>query len=372
MPSKALRGVLGRIIVASWSFVFAFGSSPSLLRASGGPPAESISGDQTIVRAVVAYPRPPTKFRPLSASDAELEGYGFPPRPDPLRAPRPYAHWKKLVSVPRVANAVLRQTTIYHGPVQNLLIGKALRNGMLSATSLNWSGYAVGGASGTFASNNSLISAEWVVPRAQQGFGVCDGSWDYSSQWIGFDGLGSNEVLQAGTEADAYCSGSTQAESYYSWIEWAPAPSIFVSIPPARPGDLMVSSVWYTTTPPFGHAYLINYTLYQAQAYAFNPPPSTTFAGNSAEWIEERPTLSNGLANLANYLADQFNFSYASNSGNYFTPGASPAGTTTYALSMTCPPWTPGSSCPSTTVISTPYLYGGVTSWFYDSGPALY
>jgi hypothetical protein len=368
-----MRGFIKRLIVAGLSFVFGLRGT-SLVLAGGAPPVPNIAADQSIAQAVVPYSAPPSDFHPLSASDAELEDHGFPPRPNVLSEPMAYAHWEKLVSVPKVAKAKLQQTTIYNGRVHNLLRGQTLRNGTVAATSLNWSGYAVIGGSGTFVTNTNVIFSEWVVPRAQQGFGVCDGGWDYSSQWDGFDGVTSNDVLQAGTEADAYCAGSTSDTFYSSWIEWAPAPEVRVSIPAARPGDLMISEVWLTLTPPYGHAYLVNYTLQQAQVYAFNPPGGATYLGDSAEWIEERPTVNVngnvGLANLTNYVADQFNFAYAANSSNYFFPGASPAGTTTLAINMACPPWTPGSSCPSAAVISTPSLYGFFTLWFYDA-PAL-
>ena len=86
-------------------------------------------------------------------------------------------------------------------------IGETLDNGIVSTTSSNWSGYAVTGANGTFGKNNKFHFSEWVVPVAQQAVGVCNGFWDYSSQWDGFDGFSSGDVLQAGTEADAYCSG---------------------------------------------------------------------------------------------------------------------------------------------------------------------
>ena len=124
---------------------------------------------------MVTHPHPPQDFHPLSASGAELERYGFPPRPDAVRARTPYAHWKKIVSVPRVANPTLQQTTIYNGPIRNMSICQTLQNGIVSTTSPNWSGYAIIGAIGTFEQNNAYVFSQWVVPRAQQGFGVCHG-----------------------------------------------------------------------------------------------------------------------------------------------------------------------------------------------------
>jgi len=370
MRPKLVKPVVRYLTFAGLIFVFAFGPGTSLLIAGGPPPAESVATDQTIAQAVVTHAHPPQDFHPLSASGAELERYGFPPRPDAVRARTPYAHWKKIVSVPRVANPTLQQTTIYNGPIRNMSIVRALKNGIVSATSQNWSGYAITGAIGTFVENNAYVFSQWVVPRAQQAFGVCSGFWDYSSQWDGFDGIASSDVLQAGTEADAYCSGSTPIPFYSAWIEWFPFPETRVSIPAVRPGDLMGSEVWYTTAPPFGHAYLVNYTLQQAGAYSFNPPSGAAFLGNSAEWIEERPVIGTTLTDLTNYVADQFNVAYAYNTGSYFLPRTSPAGTTTLAISMACPAWTPGSSCPSTTTISAPYLYGPWSLWFYDFPPA--
>ena len=369
MKKKLFAEVVGRLCAVGFSVAIALCGLSSLAMANGAPPAESVASDQTNVQGVVLYPQPPPDLDPLSASDAELAQYGFPPRPDAQSVPEAYAHWLKLVSVPRVANPKLSQTTIYNGPARHVSIGETLDNGIVSTTSNNWSGYAVTGANGTFRKNNNFIFFEWVVPIAQQAFGVCNGFWDYSSQWDGFDGFGSGDVLQAGTEADAYCSGGTKVTFYSSWIEWYPFSETRVSVPAAQPGDLMGSEVWYSTTSPHGNAYLVNYTLQQAQGYSFNPPSGTTLVGNSAEWVVERPGISTGLADLTNYVADQFNYDYAYN-GSYFYPGSSPAGTTTYAIKMTCPPWTPSSSCSSTTHISTPYLYGLSTLWFYDSAPA--
>lgn len=194
----------------------------SLVTAGEIPPPESVAPDQSIAQSVIQYPPLPPNFDPLSASGTELAKYGVPPRPDVRKAPTAFRRWKKLLTVPRVTNSKLRQTRMYNGAIQQSSKVGTLKNGGVSLSSLNWSGYAVGTAAGTFTFNDSFVFSERVVPVAQQPFGVCDGSWDYSSQWAGFDGLSSSDVLQAGTEADAYCSGSTQARFHSSWIEWYP------------------------------------------------------------------------------------------------------------------------------------------------------
>jgi peptidase A4-like protein len=67
-----------------------------------------------------------------------------------------------------------------------------------------------------------LLTGDWVVPTAQQAFGTCNAAGDYSSSWIGIDGWGSNDVLQAGTASNVYCSGSTATPEYHAWYEWYP------------------------------------------------------------------------------------------------------------------------------------------------------
>jgi hypothetical protein len=239
-----------------------------------------------------------------------------------------------------------------------------------NVTTDNWSGFAITAANNTFKVNNSEIVNQFQVPIAQQAFGVCNGGWDYSSQWAGFDGAFiSNDVLQAGTEADAYCSGGSKSTLYSAWYEWYSNGEVRVSYPVVSPGDLMGVEVWYTTSAPHGHAYILNGSTQVYTTIGFDPPSGTTYLGNTAEWVEERPGVNGGLADLTNYVADQFNLDYAYN-GSYYEPGSSPSGTTTYNITMTCPPWNPSSACPTTTDISVVDLYGTYTLWLYNEGPA--
>ena len=52
-------------------------------------------------------------------ADEQLERYGFSPRPVAPKASEAYRHWQALVSVPRTANPILHQTTIYNGHAEN-------------------------------------------------------------------------------------------------------------------------------------------------------------------------------------------------------------------------------------------------------------
>ena len=378
MRNKLFMGFAKPLCAGVLFVAVALVSRSTPVMAGGTPPAGSVASDQSVAQAVVVSQAPPVGFSPITASDQDLAVYGFPPKPNPQNAPQAYAKWRRLVSVPRAANSQVIQTHIYNRPAQRVLAGKTLSNGIVGVTSSNWSGYAAVGPNGTFTPNNSIVYQEWIVPTAEQAHGVCNGGWDYSSQWPGFDGFNSGDVLQGGTEVDAYCApgpagaANIQASFYSAWIEWYPFAETRVSAPPIQPGNFILGEVWYTTSAPYGHVYLANYTLYTSASYAFNPPSGTTFAGNSAEWVMERPGLGATLTDLTNYngWADSFNLNYAYNGTSYFYPSSVPSGYTDYAITMTCPPWNPSSSCTSTTGISYPYLYPPYALWFYDGGPA--
>jgi hypothetical protein len=284
----------------------------------------------TNLSGVFTYASPPSGFDPLTASDDRLAAYGFPPRPD-KNAEGPYAAWEKAMkaSKHRVV-PVLKVTNRYHGP--NIAVGKVED---ASATSSNWSGM-VDTTSVTSYGPSSIvdIGSEFVVPVAAQANGVCTGGWDYSSSWVGIDGWNANapDVLQAGTESDAYCSGGVTNANYDAWFEWFPYPETVISGFSVPPGTDMWVRVW-STTATAGHAYLLNYNTNTAVTIAFSAPPGTNLIGNSAEWIVERPGLgSGGLATLTNYVSDYFSGSFASaeTCGNFgfctfyspITPGA--------------------------------------------------
>jgi Peptidase A4 family len=313
------------------------------------------------------YDLPPAEFNPLTASDAELEQWGFPPRPSTEDAAA-YGRWEKIATAKRVTPK-LTFTNIYHGPAQNVKIGPPIKNAT-STTSSNWSGYVVAGANGLFTPNNSDVFSVWIVPAAHQASSppTCTSTWVYSSQWVGFDGWGSGDVLQAGTEADANCSST----SYYFWYEWYPFAETRISLP-VGPGDVAQVTVTYKTTSPHGQAVILNLTTGQSSVISFNPPSGTNYVGNSAEWIMERPTINGSLPDLSNYVYDLFTTSESGNGHTTYLPsGPVPPGGAIYNVSMTCPPWNPSSACTTTTTISEVGLVDGFNTLVFNGevGPA--
>jgi len=77
------------------------------------------------------YDSPPVGFNPLTASDVELEQYGFPPRP-PQSDTAHHASWKRAATATRVTPQ-LTPTNIYNGPAKIVKIGPAIRGASSSA-----------------------------------------------------------------------------------------------------------------------------------------------------------------------------------------------------------------------------------------------
>jgi hypothetical protein len=188
-----------------------FGLLTPLSRAAAQTP--SPYAVETNIHGVYAYTQPPPGFDPSTASAEDLELYGYPPRPAANASAEDLARWQEVVN-PALTRVVpqLKATNIHHRPISGLVI----RNST-SVGSYNWSGYALLQGSARFKS----VTGSWIIPTAQQAFGTCSGT-DYAGEWVGIDGFSNVRVFQAGSEADAACSGGTTTADYYPWVEWLP------------------------------------------------------------------------------------------------------------------------------------------------------
>lgn len=273
---------------------------------------------------------PPAGFDPIAASDEDLAYHGFPPRPNQNTQPKAYATWTKAMqhSKNRIVPK-LEQTAVFHGPAQqakptaktaaavtnNLTLASQPSN---TSTSYNWSGYVdFSGATSYGTTSYYYVVNDFTVPVAQQAFGACTGGWDWGSAWNGIDGWGSPDVLQAGIEFDAYCSGGSRSSFYSAWYEWYPFSEVRIGGFPIVPGDDIFVEVWNTSSTA-GHAYLVNYNNNQSVNISFSAPSGTVLKGNSAEWVVERPSVGGSLTTLTNYIMDPFWDAYAYTRGSAF------------------------------------------------------
>lgn len=337
---------------------FALAGVASFLSAIGGAAAQSAAPNpqpQLSAPAVAEFaqpsgvrsmPPPPANFDPLTASPQALAQYALPPAPDRVRTPRAFAAWQSAVSIHSRRNGtlaltnqaanppVLTSTMIYNRPLQRAAqpAAAAVKNGTTLTSSSNWSGSSVLNFKNP--SNQAVILAEFTVPTARQALFTCTGGWDYSSLWPGIDGNGSSDVLQAGVEADAYCSGGSTQSFYSAWIEWYPNYETRVSAPTLNAGDLILVEVW-NTSPTVGYAYIANLSTRQAASYYLPAPSGTGLAGNSVEWIVERPGIGSGSSTLTNYVGSSWIYGVAygvSASPTYYFPGVSAGDASTFEL----------------------------------------
>lgn len=329
----------------------------------------------SFTHAQVFYAAPPAGFDAAKAPDADLDRYGLPPRPDPSQAVA-YRAWLHLVTTPqtRLENPAVEITNIVNGPARDMKITGALKGNVSTSTSTNWSGVAIT-TSDAFKANKSAVYSQFVMPK--MGHDNCTYGPYYFSWWVGFDGWGNGNVLQAGANS-TNCS-----TTYVLWYEWfeSGCTSSSATYPcyqtnfkgiPVTAGDYIGVEVWYTTASPQGHAYVLNYTTKKSVSVGFNQPSGTaTYEGYSVEWIAERPSLGSSLTNLANYLGQGSDVDYATDGTHTYYPNSSPSGTTIYDITMTCPPWNPSSACSSTTKISWPFLPGNWSMWTFNEGPAV-
>jgi hypothetical protein len=183
-----------------------------------------------------------------------------------------------------------------------------------TATSSNWSGYAVTGTGFTSA------SASWVVPAAVC-TGVSNRSDEYASFWVGLDGYSSNSVEQVGTDSD--CNGSNP--SYYAWYEFYPQPSYNILSVPVSPGNVISASVVYSAT---GNDFTVTLTnVSTGKSYS----KTSTVRGaerTSAEWITEAPCCSgrSGILPLADFGTINFGADYTNVSGTNYAVSSTVSG----------------------------------------------
>ena len=370
--------LVGAALVAAMTWPLAAIAQDGQTAITTTPPAETVCQDCPAPQAFIP-PMPPANFNPVTASDAALAHYGFPPRPNAATAPDDYAFWRHLVTLPaKRVNPTLRATKVYNGPAQIGPLAARSANGPTGTSSNNWSGYAIVDGKNPFKATNTYVYGAFVVPTARQAFGACKGTV-YSSSWVGIDGFNSSDVFQAGIEADATCSANKTTAYYTAWYEWFPISEIAISSPPVAPGNLIYVYIWNVSQTQ-GWYYMANDTQNVYSTLEFKAPKGTKLTGNSVEWIVERPGIGGSLSNLMNYTAIPWYYARAANSARgslEYSPGTAPTGTL-YSITMIDSSSneisqsyaTPESALTYVNEKGAGFHYAGSALWFFDVGSA--
>ncbi|MCY0877293.1 MAG: G1 family endopeptidase [Firmicutes bacterium] len=177
---------------------------------------------------------------------------------------------------------------IFHAPRIKLTSSTSSTSSPYGWSSSNWSGYALSGTAGQYNS----ISGAWTVPTVAPSKGS-----SYSSSWIGIDGYNNSDLIQTGTEQDYY-SG---AAHYDAWWEILPAAETVITNMTVKPGDQMTANIvndgngdWTITLDD------------KTQGETFTTTQAYSGPAESAEWIQEAPTIGGRVATLANYGTTTF------------------------------------------------------------------
>jgi hypothetical protein len=245
---------------------------------------------------VAVYTGAPTGFDPTTASDEELQAYGYPRRPDP-NDKKAYGMWQRAVGTTRIAAELQPNPGRFHRPNQRLATGPTVKN-TTKVTAANWSGYALVGGSPVF----DEVVGIWVVPNIGSQFESFTG---YSSMWVGIDGdCNCNDLIQDGTEQD-WVNGKAK---YAAWIEFIPESEIVIPNFPVFPGDIIyaTSSVGIKDGVITGFYFMANFNTNISVSASIPMPAGDTFSGQSAEWVVERTDVNGSFNNPLPYYAYAF------------------------------------------------------------------
>jgi hypothetical protein len=265
-------------------------SYPLHLLASSSPTADMPAPQSHVPTPKGSKVRPGlTEAQAQSLSDDELMNLGYTERPDGLSSPDQYAKWLDHVSLPMtVLPQHLVSTNVTASPG--------------SYAFANWSGLE---AHSTTKHKYSAVTATWYVPLIT--FGDSSGNPTYSAFWVGLDGDGTKDLVQAGTEQDAQEFFGILFTNYYAWSELLPNQPTEQGVFGVNAGDEIEVEVWIGTgsgapNPKggYGSFRIIDWTQSNESLF-YVPLAGTYYNGTEAEWIMERPTVGGSLPELSAY-----------------------------------------------------------------------
>ena len=156
-----------------------------------------------------------------------------------------------------------------------------------SIASTNWAGWIASGT--TF----SGVGGDWTVPSV-----VSTPAAQYSSEWVGIDGVLDTDLIQTGTSQDT--PSTSTSSPYFAWYELIPGSAVVIDAPVA-PGDAMRASI--TEGSPGSWTIAIED---QTQSWIYTNTFSYSMSAQTAEWIEEAPTVDGSQSTLADFGSSTF------------------------------------------------------------------
>lgn len=232
-------------------------------------PGGGSSYEYLVNGATVRFYVAPKGFDPSTATAAALDEYGFPPRPTEATA---LSRWQNQMSA-------------WNGSVTPPPFLAETHTSNDSVTYGNWSGYAVTGGADTY-----THAEAWFI---QPTFGSSRCSTNAESTWAGIGGYygSSDDLAQDGTAHNEPGIGDGQA-----WWEIVPGyNAVPVNLYGHYPYQFDASVRW------LGNAYRFYMYDYDSGTTVALDVGSSTYSGDSAEAIAERPEIGGSDSNLSNF-----------------------------------------------------------------------
>jgi Peptidase A4 family len=254
----------------------------------------------------------------MRLTDEQALARELPLRPNPDEVPKAFNAWLRCVSMPgyRIRPHLVSNAEVTHGK----------RKQHAPANSSNWCGFellrslklssTIGSGSGTGSGVGVGLTEpyDWVAGTWHVPFVTSEpGAKTYSALWVGLDGDGTSDLVQAGTEQEATNINlgfiRFTLTNYYAWTEFLPQQPTeqVISNFTVNPGDEIFTEVWVGTgdnapslSGASGRFFIMNMTT-GGFATVTTPRAATTVGGREAVWIMERPTVGGSLPDLANY-----------------------------------------------------------------------
>jgi Peptidase A4 family len=249
---------------------------------------------------------PPAGFDPLTAGEAELLKYAYPPRP-PAEETEALEQWEAEVTASEPSGTSGTRTC------SGAAVSKGFPEGFAGALKGGdiWSGYATVGEANVDKWNG--VKGQYVQPEFQK---HCPDSAEYS--WIGLGGFQEEEqegLLQLGTAIFAKepprilleelekngKQRTNRVHNYTKELPISPRDEVYVTLE-YRPSSehLRFDVVDLHETEKEGKKEIVKTSL--GHRY-FSPVPPSFFEGSSAEFVDERPTIFGESTELAKFGA---------------------------------------------------------------------
>jgi Peptidase A4 family len=262
---------------------------------------------EQIISATYFFRLPPPGFDPRCASDADLEKYGLPPRPDRDTQPVRYAFWHKMFTPANSEQVSFVEAMFEYelGEVKRIPPERGVPGDTGRESSLNWSGAYITPRDGRMFTE---VHGSWTIPDVKPPLGAQRCDEFRCSTWLGLDGQRryvESSLPQIGTSQFVQITDGPQCPITAVWWQWwlrdalNPPP---ITLPlPVEPGHEVMASLFVVDRTRVNYLIANRTTgvvctpFIGPEPTSYLPPPvppgPVRVSGATAEWVTERPTV---------------------------------------------------------------------------------